>query len=87
MNNSQTSRLAFLAILATSLLAVGIVTAISMTEEVDAAISQSNSATQNNGASIGQSASATGNGGFNIAANIGLIFQSSTAIQVNSATR
>jgi hypothetical protein len=82
MNKSQTSRLAVLAILATSLLAVGVVTAISMTEEVDAAISQSNSATQSSGALIGQSAIATGFGG--IAANIGIILQSNSAIQVNS---
>ena len=87
MNNNQTSRLAVLAILATSLLAVGIVTAVSMTEEVDAAITQSNSATQSSGAAIGQSAIASGSGGFNIAANIGLIFQSNAATQVNSVTR
>jgi hypothetical protein len=87
MNNNQTSRLAVLAILATSLLAVGIVTATSMTEEVDAAITQSNSATQSSGAGIAQSASATGSGGLSIAANIGIILQSNSATQVNSVTR
>jgi hypothetical protein len=45
MNNSQISRLSVIAVIAASLLAVGVITAVSMTEEAEAVnrISQSSS--------------------------------------------
>jgi hypothetical protein len=52
MNNSQLTRLTVIALIATSLLAVGVVAAISMAEEADA---KRNQASQSNSATIGQS--------------------------------
>jgi hypothetical protein len=76
MNSSQTSRLAVIAVIAASLLAVGVVAAFSMAEEADAGnrISQSNSVT------IDQSASTTGGG---TASNTATVTQSNSASQSN----
>jgi hypothetical protein len=70
MNSSQISRLAVIAVIAGSLLAVGVIAAISMAEEADAGnrISQSNSATvtqsgTSNSVTITQSNTATQSGG------------------------
>jgi hypothetical protein len=74
MNNSQTSRLALIAVMAASLLAVGVVTAISMTEEADAFIR--NWLSQSNSAYVNQ----------NGASNSATVTQSNTATQSNGGT-
>jgi hypothetical protein len=73
MNNSQKSRLSVIAVTAASLLAVGVVTTISMTEEADAR----NWLSQSNSVSITQSATSSGG----IASNSATVSQSNTASQ------
>lgn len=75
MNDSQTSRLALIAVMATSLLAVGVVTAISMTEEANAFIR--NRITQSNTATVNQNAVSGGG----TASNSATVSQSNTATQ------
>jgi hypothetical protein len=77
MNNSPISRLSVIAVIATSLLAVGVVAAISMTEEADAYIRQRNSVSGN------QIAVNIGGG---TASNTATITQSNTATQTNTNT-
>jgi hypothetical protein len=72
MNNSQITRLSVVAVIAASLLAVGVVAAISMAEQADAwifrkniainsaTISQSNSASQSNSNTQSNSGGGTG---------------------------
>jgi hypothetical protein len=68
MNNNQISRLYAIAVIAASLLAVGVVAAISMVEEADALIRQRNSVTitqssGSNSVTVTQSNSATQSNG------------------------
>jgi hypothetical protein len=90
MTNSQTSRLAVIAVIAASLLAVGVVTAISMTKQADAQLSVdlsmrnrfsgTNTATTTQGSSntvVGSCTTCT-------AANSATTTQSNTATQSNS---
>ena len=76
MNNSQTSRLALIAVMAASLLAVGVVTAISMTQEADAYIR--NWLSQSNSATVNQNAATSGGG---TASNSATVTQSNSATQ------
>jgi hypothetical protein len=81
MTNSQISRLSVIAVIGGSLLAVGVVAAISMVEEADAYIR--NRIYQSNSASVDQSASTTGGG---TASNTATVTQSNTATQSNGNT-
>lgn len=81
MTKSQTSRLAVIAVIATSLLAVGVVTAISMTEQADAQLSVTirNRISQSNTNSVDQTATATSSGGAATASNTASTTQSNSA--------
>jgi hypothetical protein len=83
MTNSQTSRLAVIAVIATSLLAVGVVTAISMTAEADAQITLRNRLTQSNTATVTQSIN-DGGGTCTVCSNTATVSQSNTATQSNT---
>ena len=79
--NSKISGLS-IAVITASLLAVGVVAAISMTEEADAgqSVTITSSTTQNNGAGTTQSSSATSGGsGSASASNTATTSQSNTA--------
>jgi hypothetical protein len=87
MNNSQISRLSVVAAIAASLLAVGVVTAISMTEKADAQISVDirNRISQSNSATTTQTATASSSGtGSSTASNTATTTQSNTATQTNT---
>jgi hypothetical protein len=89
MTKSQTSRLAVIAVVAASLLAVGVVTAFSMTKLAEAQISVDisgfrNRATQTNTNTVDQSATATSGLGSASASNTATTTQSNTATQTNS---
>jgi hypothetical protein len=79
MNSSEISRLSIIAAIAASLLAVGVVAAISMAEEADAR----NQISQSSSVSIDQSGSTTGGG---TASNTASVTQSNTASQSNGDT-
>jgi hypothetical protein len=89
MTNSQTSRLAVVAVIAGSLLAVGAITAFSIVKQVDAQISVDisgfrNRATQTNTNTVDQTATATSGVGSSTASNTATTTQSNTATQTNS---
>ena len=85
--NSKISRLSVIAVIAASLLGVGVVTAISMTEEADAQISVDirNRISQSNSATTTQSATASSTGGgSSTASNSATVSQTNTASQSNT---
>jgi hypothetical protein len=87
MTKSQTSRLAVIAVIAGSLLAVGVVTAFSIVKQADAQfnidLSLRNRATQSNTATTTQSIN-DGGGTCTVCSNTATTTQSNTATQGNS---
>ena len=91
MTNSQTSRLAVIAVIAASLLAVGVVTAISVVKQADAQLTVDlgglrNRLSQSASSTTTQTATAGGAGACTtcIASNTATTTQSNTATQSNS---
>ena len=87
MTNSQTSRLAVIAVIAASLLAVGVVTAISIVKQADAqsvSVDIRNRIRQSADASVTQSITTGAGGSCSTCSNTASVTQSNTASQANT---